>query len=117
MPTTLVFKQCQEHSERCVTDSLGQTVVTLHPFHIQILHADSTHLAVVRERIGNFVKIIFPFVGDIFLQPSYTNTSSIPVVRTFLLAAQSFLQHDKAVKAVLQVLWIVEGTSVRANSK
>lgn len=92
-------------------------MVALHPFHIQILHADGAHLAVMRERIGDFVKIIFPLVGDMFLQTGYTNTSFIPVGRTFLFAAQPLLQYGKAVKAVLQVLGIVEGTPVRTNGK
>ena len=33
-------------------------MVTLHSLHVQILHANSAHLALVREYIGDFVKVI-----------------------------------------------------------
>ena len=49
-------------------------VVTLHPPYIQVLHADGTHLAVVRERMGNFVKVVLTAVGYMLLQPGYFNT-------------------------------------------
>ena len=42
-------------------------VVTLHPFHVQIFHADSAHLAVVRECMGDFVKAVLTAVSYVFL--------------------------------------------------
>lgn len=63
-------------------------MVALHPFYIQILHADATHLAVVRESIGDFVKVVFPLVRNMLLQPGYTNTGFIPVGRTAFATRQ-----------------------------
>lgn len=54
-------------------------MVTLHSFHIQILHADGTHLAVVRKRMGNFVKVILTAVGYVFLQSGHSNASLVAV--------------------------------------
>ena len=50
---------------------MRQMMVALHPFHVQILHAECTHLALVRECIGDFVKVILTAVSDVFLQPGY----------------------------------------------
>ena len=42
-------------------------VVALHTLHVQILHADGMHLAVVRECMGNLVKAVLTAVGNAFL--------------------------------------------------
>ena len=64
IPAALVFKQHQEHPERCVTYGLRQMVVMLHTLHVQILHAGGTHLAVVRECVGDFMKVILTAVSN-----------------------------------------------------
>lgn len=68
-------------------------MVTLHSFHIQILHADGTHLAVVRKRMGNFVKVVLTAVGNVLLQPVYTDECLVAVGRTFLFIAQPLLKQ------------------------
>ena len=104
VPSALVFEHREEHPEGCVSDCLCKTVVALHPFHIQILHTDGAHLAVVRERMGYLVKAVFPLVGDMFLQTGYPDACLIAVCRAFLLPALTLLQHGKTVKAAFQVL-------------
>ena len=91
IPAALVFKQHQEYPERCVTYGLRQMVVMLHTLHVQILHAEGTHLAVVRECVGDFMKVILTAVSNTLLQPSYTDASLVAVGRTFLFAAQPLL--------------------------
>ena len=66
-------------------------VVMLHTLHVQILHAEGTHLAVVRECVGDFMKVILTAVSNTLLQPSYTDASLVAVGRTFLFAAQPLL--------------------------
>ena len=117
VPTALVFKQGEECSERSIPYGLCQMVVAQHPLHVQILHEDGTHLAVVRESMGDFVKVIFPAVGDVFLQPGYTAACLVAVGRTFLFAAQPLLQQLQAVKAFLKVLGVVKRASVRTYGK
>ena len=78
-------------------------MVTLHSLHVQMLHANSAHLALVRECIGDFVKVILAAVSDVFLQPGYKDASLVAVGRTFLFATQPLLQQFQAVKATLQV--------------
>ena len=58
IPPALVFKQGEECSERSIHYGLCQMMVTLHSLHVQMLHANSAHLALVRECIGDFVKVI-----------------------------------------------------------
>lgn len=89
-------------------------MVALHPLHVQILHADGAHLAVVRERMGDFVKVVLTAVGDVFLQPGNTEASLVAVGRTFLFAAQPLLQQFQTVKASLQILRVLKRASVRA---
>ena len=50
-------------------------VVSLHPLHVQILHANSAHLALVREYIGDFVKVILTGISylKLFLHLIYTS--------------------------------------------
>lgn len=114
IPTALVFKQGEECSERSVPYSLCQMMVALHPLHVQILHADGTHLAVVRECMGDFVKIILAAVGNVSLQPGYTAACLVAVGRAFLFATQPLLQKLQAIKASLQVFWDCQ-TYVRQN--
>ena len=66
-------------------------VGTLHPFHVQIFHADSAHLAVVRECMGDFVKAVLTAVSYVCLSPGYTDAGLVAVGRTFLFAAQPLL--------------------------
>ena len=68
-----------------------------------MLHANSAHLALVRECIGDFVKVILAAVSDVFLQPGYKDASLVAVGRSFLFATQPLLQQFQAVKATLQV--------------
>ena len=79
IPAAFVFKQGEECSERSISYGLCQMVVALHTLYVQIFHADGTHLAVMRECMGDFVKVIFPAVGDVFLQPGYTDASLVAV--------------------------------------
>ena len=67
IPPALVFKQDEECSERSVPYSLRQMMVALHPLHVQILHADGTHLAVVRECMSDFVKVVLAAIYNVFL--------------------------------------------------
>ena len=76
-------------------------MVTLHSFHVQILHAEGTHLAVVRECMGGFVKVVLAAVGDVFLQPRHTDASLVAVGRDFLFATQPLLQQLQTVQAFL----------------
>lgn len=46
VPTAFILQHGEEHAEGCVRDRLGQTAVPGHAFHVQVLHADRTHLAV-----------------------------------------------------------------------
>ena len=87
-------------------------VGTGHTLHIQILHTDGAHLAVVRQCIGDFVKAVLALVGDMFLEAGNLDTCLIAVGRAFLFPAQVFLQHSKAVQAFLQVLRILKYASV-----
>ena len=50
-------------------------VVTLHSLHVQILHANSAHLALVRECIGDFVKVILTGISylKLFIHLIYTS--------------------------------------------
>ncbi len=66
-------------------------VVTLHPFHVQILHADSAHLAVVRECMVNLVKAVLSTVGNAFLLPGFKDEGLVAIGRAFLFAAQPLL--------------------------
>lgn len=93
IPTAFVFKHRKKHPERCVTDCLCQVVVLHHSFHVQILHAYGTHLAVVRQCIGDFVNVIFTAIGNMFMQPSYADACLVTVGRTFLFAAQPLLKQ------------------------
>ena len=86
IPTALVFKQGEECSERSISYSLRQMMVTLHSLHVQILHANSAHLALVREYIGDFVKVLLTGVSNTLLQPGYKDASLVAVSRTFLFA-------------------------------
>ena len=92
-------------------------MVTLHSLHVQMLHANSAHLALVRECIGDFVKVILTAVSDVFLQPGYKDASLVAVGRTFLFATQPLLQQFQAVKATLQVLRVVKRAPVRTYGK
>lgn len=67
--------------------------VTLHPFHVQIFQADGAHLAVVRESMGDFVKVVLTAVGNVLLQPGYTDECLVAVGRTFLFIAQPLLKQ------------------------
>ena len=89
-------------------------VVAYHSLHVQILHADGAHLAVVRERMGDFVKAVLAAVGYVFLQPGNTDAGLVAVGRTILFAAQPLLQQFQAVKASLQILRVLKRASVRA---
>ena len=91
IPPAFVFKHREEHPERCVPGCLSQVVVTLHPLHVQILHAEGTHLAVVRECMGDLVEVVLAAVGDMFLQTSHTDASLVTVGRSFLFSTQPFL--------------------------
>ena len=117
IPTALVFKQGEECSERSIPYGLCQMVVSLHPLHVQILHANSAHLALVRECMGNLVKVVLTAVSDVFLQPGYKDASLVAVGRTFLFATQPLLQQFQAVKATLQVLRVVKRAPVRTYGK
>ena len=70
-------------------------VVTLHSLHVQILHANSAHLALVRECIGDFVKVILAAVSDVFLQPGYKDASLVAVGRIFCLRLNCFCNSFK----------------------
>ena len=63
------------------------------------------------------VKVIFPAVGDVFLQPGYTAACLVAVGRTFLFATQPLLQQLQAVKAFLKVLGVIKRTFVRTYGK
>ena len=92
IPPALVFKQRQEHPERCVPDCLRQVMVALHPLHVQVLHTDGTHLAVVRECMGDLVKVVSAAVGDVLLQPGHADASLVAVGGTFPFPAHPLLQ-------------------------
>ena len=92
-------------------------MVALHPLHVQILHAECTHLAVVREYMGDLVKVVLAAVRDMFLQPRHADACLVAVGRTFLFATQPLLQQFQAVKATLQVLRVVKRASVRTYGK
>ena len=79
IPPALVFKQRQEHPERCVPDCLRQVMVALHPLHVQVLHTDGTHLAVVRECMGDLVEVVSAAVGNVFLKTGNTDSSLVTV--------------------------------------
>ena len=117
IPPALVFKQGEECSERSIPYGLCQMVVTLHSLHVQMLHADGAHLALVRECMGDFVKVILTGVSNTLLQPGYKDASLVAIGRTFLFAAQPLLQQSQAVKVTLQVLRVVKRASVRTYCK
>ena len=117
IPTALVLQHRKEHPERCIPYGLCQMMVTLHSLHVQMLHANSAHLALVRECIGDFVKVILTGVSNTLLQPGYKDASLVAVGRTFLFATQPLLQQFQAVKATLQVLRVVKRAPVRTYGK
>ena len=92
-------------------------VGTLHSLHVQILHANSAHLALVRECLGDFVKVILTGVSNTLLQPGYKDASLVAVGRAFLFATQPLLQQFQSVKATWQVLRVVKRAPVRTYGK
>ncbi len=114
VPPALVLKHRKEHPEGSVSYGLRQVMVSLHTLYVQVLHAEGTHLAIVRECMGDFVEVILAAVSDVFLQPGYADACLVAVGRTFLFTAQPLLQQSQAVQAVLQVLRVVKRASVRA---
>ena len=91
-----------------------QMVVAYNAFHMQILHTDGAHLAVVRKCIGDFVEGVLTLVGYAFLQTGNLYASLVSIGRTFLSTAQTLLQQSKTIQTFAQVLGIVKCPSVRA---
>ena len=117
IPPAFIFKHGEEHTKGRIDNSLCQMMVALHTLHVQILHADCTHLAVVRKCMGYLVKVILAAVGYMLLQACNLYTCLVTVCRAFLFAAQALLKHGKPMKASLQVLRVLESSSVRTYRK
>ena len=71
-------------------------MVTLHSLHVQILHANNAHLALVRECIGDFVKVLLTGVSNTLLQPGYKDASLVArLAEPFCLRLNRFCNSFK----------------------
>ena len=88
LPAALVLKDGVEPAYACIRDAVGKMVVPEHALHIQVLDADGTHLAVVRQLMSDLVNVVQPLVGYLGVNACYMMLNLLPVGRTLRLMSQ-----------------------------
>ena len=58
LPLALVLQHPHELADAGIADAACKVAVTLHTLHVQVLHTDSSHLAFVRQLVGNLVEVV-----------------------------------------------------------
>lgn len=89
--TTCIYIQASRGTSRKMSPPTACARPWLRCFHIHVLHADSAHLAIVRECMDDLAKVIFAAVDDMLLQTCHSDKGLIMVRRIF----ESKVQNDR----------------------
>lgn len=87
-PAALVLKDGVEPADASISYTVGKMTVPHHTLHIQILNADRTHLAVVRQLMSDLMDIIQPLVDYLVVNAGDMMLDLLPVRRTLRLMPQ-----------------------------
>ena len=93
LPLALVLQHPHELADAGVADAACQVVVALHTLHVQVLNTDGTHLAFVRQLVGNLVKIVSTAACDALVQSCYPLLHAAVGTAAFRLLRQPALQQ------------------------
>ena len=80
LPSALVLKNGIKPADARISDAISKMSVLEHSLHIQVLNADSTHLAVVRQLMRDLVNVVWPLVRDLDVNASYMMLNLQPFV-------------------------------------
>lgn len=116
-PAALVLKNRIESTDTCICNTIGKMMVLEHTLHIQILDADGTHLAVVRQLMSNLMNEVEPLVGNLGINTSNMMLNFLPTGRPLRFVTQFSLVMLQAFLCRLGKMRCSELTAVRADCK
>lgn len=93
LPLALVLQHPHELADAGVADAACQVVVALHTLHVQVLNTDGTHLAFVRQLVGNLVKIVSTAACNALVQSCYPLLHAAVGTAALCLLRQPALQQ------------------------
>lgn len=88
LPAALVLKNGIEPADARIRDAVGKMMIPEHALHIQVLDADGTHLAVVRQLMSDLVNVVQPLVSYLGVNAGDVMLDLLPVGRTLRLMSQ-----------------------------
>ena len=88
LPSALVLKDRIKPADARISDAISKMSVLEYSLHVQVLDADSTHLAVVRQLMSDLVNIVEPLVGYFFVNACYMMLDPLPAGRPLRLVSQ-----------------------------
>ena len=116
-PAALVLKDGIEPADARICDAVGKMTIPEHALHIQVLDADGTHLAVVRQLMSDLVDIVKSLVGNLGMNSSYVVLYLLPVGRPLRLMPQLPLVMLQTLLSSLGKVRSRELTAVGAHGK
>ena len=115
IPPAFVRELTDKLSERCLANGLGEMMVTNHATHVQVLDEYRSHLAIVRELMGDLVQKVMTRVTNLRMELRDYMFLSGKVIRAGLFAGKDALLTTKTILAPTQGSRVHKTTSVRAN--
>ena len=116
-PAALVLKDGIEPADARICDAVGKMTIPEHALHIQVLDADGTHLAVVRQLMSDLVDIVKSLVGNLGMNSSYVVLYLLPVGRPLRLMPQLPLIMLQTFLSGFRKVLSREFTAIRADCK
>lgn len=117
LPLALVLQHPHEIADAGVADAACKVTVALHTLHVQVLHADGSHLAFVRQLVGNLVKVVSTAVGDMLVQTGYALLRAAVGTASFALLRQAALQQLQFALLLAGIVRAVELPAVGKHGK
>lgn len=115
IPITFIRDLTSEHTESNIENRTGETMISCHTSHIQVLDANSVILS---NQIGSeLVQRISSTVSDMFMQPSNLNTLPMPSTTTFLTSRKNTLQPRQFRQIMPKMLRVCNTFSGRKGSQ
>ena len=117
LPTALVLKDGIEPADACICDAICKVVISEHTLNIQVLDADRTHLAVVRQLMSDLVNVIKSLIGDLDMYACDMMLNLLPAGRTLRLVTQFPLVMLQTLFSRLGKMSSLEFTTIGAYGK
>lgn len=116
-PSALVLKDGIEPADARICDAVRKVTIPEHALHIQVLDADRTHLAVVRQLMSDLVNVIKPLVGNLGMNTSDMMLNPLPSGRALRLVTQFSLVMLQALFSCLGKVRSIELPAIGTYSK